>query len=300
MEQISRHYLQSDEWKKLRSAYRGETGFDEPLSSAPSLRLLGHIARERRRRSIFYNRVLESFHGPYHEGTDSVEILPKDIVSRIQKIGLHFNADVIRIHGYLSRLNGYHSIDEYIFLLSNSEIPFKYTKTWTSIYKLELHTIANLTQSDSTMRKNLRKASNIEVIRAENSEQIEEFLLNNASIKNHAKPKPYEIQAYREFNRDCTFFMAFDKDAGKCVGTLGFVHDNTSAMEMMSSTAKGAGARGVQEKLHLACFDEAKNLGLKFFDLAGLEKAPDGSWNSIARFKLKFGGEIVEAGFVEF
>jgi hypothetical protein len=298
--QISKHYLQSESWRRLRSEFRKEKGFNLQILTSPRLRLVGHVAHERRRRSIFHDHVLEAFYGPYPEtGTPSHQ-LPIEVLRKIREIGKQFDADIVRLHSYESEPLGYYTLSEFVALLSTEKCAYKFMQRWTSIYPLDLHTPRQLNHGDASVRKNLRKASAIKIIRANSAEEIEEFLVKNASIKNRKRPKRREIRAYKEHNEHCVFFIAYDESMRACLGTLGFVHDDVSAMEVMSSTAKGPHSRGVQEKLHLACFDEAKNLNLRFFDLAGLEMASDKSWNSVAKFKMKFGGNTVESGFIEF
>ena len=93
--------------------------------------------------------------------------------------------------------------------------------------------------------------------------------------------------------------MAYNAIDNYCVGILGVTHDDYWATEIGSSAAKRLDVRTNKERLHLTAFKQAKSLGLKKFNLARLECNSGGACNSIAKFKMKFGGELIERGYIE-
>jgi lipid II:glycine glycyltransferase (peptidoglycan interpeptide bridge formation enzyme) len=169
----------------------------------------------------------------------------------------------------------------------------------TSIYDLDVHNFGELASATKSTRKNLRHAQKIEIVQVKSEEEIKQYFKELSRIKGRKDPEERELEANAKYSSHRFLFLAQDPFSGKCVGTLGFIHDNYMAVEIASSTLKGPEMRGVQEKLHLHAFDMAKKSGLRKFDLAGLERESGGDWNSIAKFKLKFGGTIVTQGFIE-
>ena len=299
MRRISRHYLQSNSWKHLRNHFHNELGFDESVSADGSLRLVGHISRERRRRSFLHNYVLEAFFGPYQISSGNSPIVSKETIDYIMAIALRLNTHLIRLHSYKDTDFAYVTLSEFSSILQEDKIPFIEHCSSTLIYNLLEHEFNSLDACSASVRKNLRKASEIKIVRASEPVQIAEFFRQLSLLKGKRAPRNREVEAYQNWREGCILFLAYDANYERCLGTLGFVHDNHLATEIASSTAKGVGARGVQEKLHLACFDQAKEIGLEKFDLAGLERNFDGEWNTISKFKLKFGGEITSNGFIE-
>lgn len=296
---LSVHYLQSEAWLHLRCDFRKQKGVNVLLLPERQLRLIGHIAQERRARSIIQDSVLEIFYGPGLLD-ESVEIeISSEATGHLIQIALEHSIRKLRIFSYSNSNFGYYTLDEYKKCFREMGIDYKVKLSNTLIYPLNEHNYGTLDECDASVRKNLRKASEIRIIKAESPDQIEEYLVQHALLKAKRPPKPREISAYQRWKEGCVLFLAFNSTGTRCLGTLGFVHDDYLGTEIASATAKGPEARGAQEKLHLACFDEAKRLGLNKFDLAGIERDASGSWNSIARFKMKFGGQLVETGILE-
>ena len=296
---MPKHYLQTATWLNLRREFRKEVALEISLASRTYPNLIGHIAIERRQRSIFRNRVFEFSFGPTREIVNLEEGFSLEVFEQIAKVTLNHGVRKIRIYSYANVNLGYVTLKEYSDVLTEAGIPFTIHHTMTLMYDLEKHNYNSLSQCEASVRKNLRRANNVQIIVAKTPEQIHAFLNAHAQIKGRKRPKSHEVSAYQNWQEGCVLLIAYDSVSNYYLGTLGFVYDNFLATEIASSTAKGPDARGVQEKLHLASFDEAKKLGLKKFDLAGLENDLEGNWNSIAKFKLKFSNEFIETGFLE-
>lgn len=294
-----RHYLQSDSWLNLRTDYQKVEGIFYHFPDASGMSLVAHLPVERTRRSFIRTKVLEIFYGPASESPSFSPHLDFQIYEQIVEIARLHRARKIRIHGYMSTDFGYVTLNDYSEILERARIPFTLHPSSTMIYELDEHTYNSLNACESSVRKNLRKASEMRIVIAKTPDQIRDFLVQHASIKGKREPRTHEIEAYQNWQDGCVLILAYNSADNRCLGTLGFVHDDYLATEIASSAAKGPEARGVQEKLHLTAFDEAKRLGLKKFDLAGLERDSDGNWNSRAKFKMKFVGELVETGYIE-
>jgi len=244
-------------------------------------------------------KALEIFFGPASEAPRFNPHLDLRIYEEIAQIARLHGAKKIRIHGYMSMDFGYITLSEYLEVLERERIHFTTHSSMTLIYELEKHDYNSLSSCDASVRKNLRKASDLRIIIATTPDQIRDFLVQHALIKGIREPKTHEIRAYQDWRDGCVLLLAYNSIDKRCLGTLGFAHDDYLATEIASSAAKGPDARGVQEKLHLQAFDMAKKIGLKKFDLAGLERNNTGEWNSIANFKLKFGGIVVKQGYID-
>jgi hypothetical protein len=293
------HYLQTVAWSRLRSEFRKERAIETTLSSKTYPKFIGHIALERRTRSVLRERVLEYAFGPSREILDHGEDFSLEVFEQIVKIARNHRVQKIRIHSYTHVNFGYVTLKEYTDILTKGGISFTTHPSMTLMYELDKHEYNSLSNCDASVRKNLRKANDVRIIVANTPEIVHDFLISHAQIKVRKAPQSHEITAYQNWQEGCVLLLAYDSTGIRCLGTLGFVHDDFLATEIASSTSKGPEARGVQEKLHLASFDEAKKLGIKKFDLAGLENNAEGLWNSIAKFKIKFGGEFIESGFIE-
>jgi hypothetical protein len=294
-----RHYLQSDSWLNLRTDYQKVEGIFYEFPNVSYMSLVAHLPVERTRRSFIRTTVLEFYFGPSSESLSISPYLDSRVYEQIAQIARLHGAKKIRFHGYLSTDFGYVTLNEYSEVLQKARDPFTLHPSSTWIYDLAEHKYNSLDGCESSVRKNLRKASDIRIVKVTTPDQIRDFLLQHALIKGRGEPKLHEIRAYQDWQDGCVLMLAYNSIDNRCLGTLGFVHDNYLATEIASSSAKGPESRGVQKKLHLTGFDEAKKLGLKKFDLAGLERDSDGNWNSIAKFKMKFVGELVDTGYIE-
>jgi lipid II:glycine glycyltransferase (peptidoglycan interpeptide bridge formation enzyme) len=293
------HYLQSLEWLNLRSEGLGVEGVNAELNKEPLVKVVGHISFEKVKRLSRNRRVLEIFFGPYFDLSTSNPDLEAEILNRLISLAEIKSCKVIRLMAYENEAERYFSLGRIQDALNSNCVPYKFKELETSMYDLELHHFGELISASKSSRKNLRHAAQIVIVEAKSEEQIRMYFQELSRMKGRKSLNKRELDANARFSSHRYLFLAQESLTGRYVGTLGFIHDNYLAMEIASSTEKGPEMRGVQEKLHLRAFDVAKKIGLKKFDLAGLERNNTGEWNSIANFKLKFGGAVVREGLIE-
>lgn len=293
------HYLQTLEWKYLKSEGLGLEGLFEVLNDEPLVSVVGHISSQKPKRFSRKRRVLEIFFGPYFDLSKSNLEFEAQVLNNLVALAKRKSCQEIRHMAYVGEGDRYFSLGRLESALKAIPIPYAVRELETSIYDLDLHIFGELNSASRSSRKNLRHAAEIQIIQAKSEGEIKQYFKELSRIKGRQVPEERELEANAKYSSHRFLFLAQKPFSGECVGTLGFIHDNYMAVEIASSTLKGPEMRGVQEKLHLHAFDMAKKSGLKKFDLAGLERESGGDWNSIAKFKLKFGGTIVKQGIID-
>jgi hypothetical protein len=278
------HYLQSSEWVNLKEHATGYKKVEILIGEEFSLR--GNIVK-RRNPLKRLDKEIAVYFGPNFATKNimSDTVLFKSALLNLAKIGIKkitfLNFENWQVYPTGELLKS---------ILEISGFHFTEKRSQTSV--IDLNSLNNLEVKNfhSSVYKNLRKAESVLLFKVKDIDDYKEFLFAHSTIKGLPLPNKNFIDAYYQNSKHTQLFIAKSGVTNRIIGTLGFFHDEIMATEVMSSIDRTATEKGVQERLHVELFQRALELGLSYFDLSGLNIDGSGEWDSISKFKLKFGG----------
>ncbi len=245
---------------------------------------------------IFYapRAILLNKHLPAHQQHQAMTLL----INYLKKIALDEKAILFRTDPPISKddtsvLSIYKSFG---FLLSPKSTQPK-TNLWLDI---NARAINILMQMKAKTRYNIRLAEKKGITIRETTDPKDIVIFNQLTRETASRDRfvPHPDNYYRQqlttlgTKHLLSLFIAYDGDAPLAAALVSFFGSVVSYLHGASSNL--AREKQAPYALHCKIIQAAKTRDCTIYDLGGINLSPQHAWTGITRFKLGFGGSIVE------